>query len=407
MRGAISKGVKGLFSFVGRLLGRGHKAGSAKVSRSETGPYISRIVSDAIQLNEIPSPTEHETARTSFILERLGEFGYVNCSLDELGNVSAVVPAGENTDEHVLLFSDIRSEDYSPLESMTKLEPDLLRGRGIAENSVAAAALLVLAEYLARNEIQYDRAVMFLFTSFDQGERETQPLERFLQGWKDRVRFAAHLRGLDLGCIEARPLGTCKLSVAVRTAERESISREQAASAIWVLANIAQRLGSIRWDRENDTFLNIARVEAGVGFGWPATEGVLELEVFSPSVSALEMARKAVEATIAGIAAETGAAVDISVKAFLPAGDPQINTELNAIVHGVHERLRIKSRPASVPGYASFLNSLGIPAVTLGITTGKKSYGEEYVNVRPIETGFRQLLAFLDDCAGWHEGPRS
>ena len=43
-RGAFGKGMKGLFSSVGRLFGR--------------------IVPDAILLNEIPSPTEHQSART-------------------------------------------------------------------------------------------------------------------------------------------------------------------------------------------------------------------------------------------------------------------------------------------------------------------------------------------------------
>ncbi|HUI72938.1 MAG TPA: hypothetical protein VL354_20615, partial [Spirochaetia bacterium] len=259
-----------------------------------------------------------------------------------------------------------------------------------------------LAEYLARNEIQYDRNVVLLFTSFDPGERETQPLEHFLQVWKERLRFAAHVRGLELGRVEDRPLGTCKLAVKVHTEERAVAAGEPVVSAILVLASIANKLGSIRWDKQNDTFLNISRLEAGIGFGWYASEGVLELEVFSPSAATLEVARKAVEATIAGTAQETGAAVDIAVKAFVPAGDAHINQGLNTIVKGVYDRLRIKPRPVSLPGYGSFLNSFGVPAVTLGVTTGAKNYTEELIHLRPLETGFRQLLAFLDDCAGWH-----
>ena len=406
MRVSLRALVRTLASSTGRLFVRRRPAGSAKAPRSETGPYISRIVSDAILLNEIPSPTEREAARTEYILGKLTEFGYPSCSLDDFGNVTAIVPARESLDEHVLLFADIRCEDYSPIDSMTRLEPARVIGKGIAESSVGAAALMVLAEYLARNEIQYDRPVIFLFTSFDPGERGTQPLEQFLLGWKDRVRFAAQVRGLGLGGVEVKPLGTCKLSIQFRTEEREVVKGEPAVSAIRVISSVANRLGNIRWDSENETFLNIARVEAGVGFGWHASEGILELEVFSPRTDALEMARSAVEATIRSSAEELGASVDIAIKAFLPAGDQQINAGLNAIVRGVHERLHIKSRPVSLPGYASFLNSFGIPAVTLGITTGRKTYAEEYVEIRPLEAGFRQLLAFLDDCAGWHEAER-
>jgi tripeptide aminopeptidase len=398
------RGLKDTVSSVGRLFRRRRAGGSAKVARSETGPYVNRIISDAILFNEIPSPTEREAARTDYVLQRLGEFGYQDASVDDFGNVTAVVPARDNTEDHVLLFADIRCEDYSPVDSMTKLEADRVLGKGIAESSVAAAALMVLAEYLIRNEIQYDRTVVLLFTSFDPGEPETQPLEHFLQSWKDRLRFAAHVRGLELGRVEDRPLGTCKLSVKVRTEERAVAAGQPSVSAIWVLASIASRLGSIRWDTENNTFMNISRLEAGVGFGWYASEGVLELEIFSPSAATLDVARKAVEATIAGIAAETGAAAEVSMKAFLPAGDSQINQGLTAMVRAVYDRLHIKPRPVSLPGYTSFLNSLGIPAVTLGVTTGAKSYTEEFIHVRPVELGFRQLLAFLDDCAGWHGG---
>jgi tripeptide aminopeptidase len=403
MKLSFGGAIKSILSAPGRFLGIRRGKGSATAPHAETGPYVSRIVSDAILLNEIPSPTEREEARAHYILQRLIEFGYQDAVLDEFGNVTAIVPARESVQEHVLLFADIRCEDFSPIDSMARLTPDRIVGKGIAESSVGAAGLMVLAEYLARNSIQYRRPVIFLFTSFDPGEKEIQPLERFLPSWQDRVRVAAHVSGLELGRVEDKPLGTCKLSITVRTEEHDVHRGGPAVSAIQVIASIANRLGSVRWDSENDTFLNIARVEAGVGFGWHAAEGVLELEVFSPNAGAMDMARKAVEATIRGSAEQMGAAVDIAVKAFLPAADPQINARLNAIVRGVQERLFIKSRPVSLPGYCSFLNSFGIPAVTLGITLGRKTLADEYVEIRPLETGFRQLLAFLDECAGWPE----
>jgi tripeptide aminopeptidase len=403
----VARGAGTFFSSIGRLFAGRNRAGAARAPRSEIGPFVRRILSDAILLNEIPSPTAHETARIEFIRERMSEAGYARASLDEVGNLSVVIPASGQSAEHVLLFAEVGCEDYSPVDNMTKLEPERVRGRGITGSSIASAALLVLAEYLARNEIHYDRNVVILFTSFDPGEPTVQPLEHFLETWKRRVRFAAHIRGLELGRVEDRPLGTCRLSLVARTTETDLVGKEPAASAILVLAAVANRLGSIRWDKENETFLNIARLEAGFGFGWQATEGMLELEIFSPSAPALEIARQAVQATIATIARETGAQIETVVKASLPAGDPQINADLSAIVRGVHDRLHVKSRPYSLPGYASFLNFQGIPAVALGITTGRKSSTEEYIDIRPVETGFRQLLALLEELAGRRKEPRA
>jgi tripeptide aminopeptidase len=403
MRGSMRTLIRSILSPPARFLGVRRGTGSATAPHSETGPYVSRIVSDAILLNEIPSPTEGEQARAQHVLQRLLEFGYQDASCDQAGTVTAVVPSREPaaSAEHVLLFADIRCEEYSPLESMTRLADGRLYGRGVAESAIGAAGLLVLAEYLARNAIQYRRPVICLFAPFDLGTGGTQPLERFLKDWKDRVRFAAHVSGLELGRAEERPLGTCRLSVTVRTEEQDLHGPGQAASAIDVISAIAARLGSVRWDSGGDTFLNISRVEAGVGFGWRAAEGLLELEVFSPAAETLTVARTAVEATIRSSAEQAGAAVDITVKAFLPTGDPYINAGLVAMVRKAQERLFITSQPARVPGYGAFLNAYGIPAVTLGMTTGRRTRTEEYVDIRPLELGLRQLLGFLDDCAGW------
>ena len=391
--------VRELVSSAGKLLS-GRRAGRpSNRPPAEIGPYISRVLSDAILFNEIPSPTERENARTDFILRRLAEFGYPNAECDDLGNVTAVLPARTGTDEHVLLFAAVRFEDYSPLESMARLEPERLQGRGIAESSIPVASLMVLAEYLGRNDMQYDRNILFLFTAHDPGELDSPPLEGFLKRWKTLVRCAAFLRGLELGTVGDRPLGTCKLSVMLRTAEHELIGGTPAPSAISSLAGIATRLGGILWDTENSTFLNIARIEAGLGFGWFPSEGNMQIEVFSPDAGALEVARNAIVATVNGVAGETSASVEVSLKAYLPPGNAGLNAELSSMVKGVHDKLRIKSRPIAVPTTAALLSSQGIPAVTLGMALGRKSTTEEFVQISSLEPGFRQLLAFLEAAA--------
>jgi hypothetical protein len=104
-------------------------------------------------------------------------------------------------------------------------------------------------------------------------------------------------------------------------------------------------------------------------------------------------------ATVNGVAAETSASVEISLKMYLPPGNPGLNAELSALVKGVHDKLRIKSRPLTIPTAAAILSSQGIPAVTLGMASGKKSVTEEFVQISSLEPGFRQLLMFLEASA--------
>jgi tripeptide aminopeptidase len=393
-------GLRRLISAAARVILGKPKPVHERLGKAEISSYVNRIVSDAILFNEIPSPTERETLRTAFILQRLTDFGCPDPATDEHGNVVVVLPASEPTDGSVLLFSEIRNEAYSPLESLVKLEKDRVTGNGIAENSIGVAALLVLAEYIVKNDVRFSKNLTMLFSIFDPGERDVQPLERFLKEQRQRPEFAVNVRGLELGRISDRPLGTYKLTVGIKTPEREVDSREPAVSAISVLAGVAHRLGGIRWDGQDETFLNIARMEAGVGFGWYASEGTLEIEIFSRDRNALEVAKNAVCATVTGLSAETGAVVDIGIKVFIPAANAEINARLNAILKGVHEGFKLRSKPSPLPDHAAFINSLEIPAVSIGITTGRKSNAGEYADIRPIEIGFRQLIAFLEGSLG-------
>jgi hypothetical protein len=65
----------------------------------------------------------------------------------------------------------------------------------------------------------------------------------------------------------------------------------------------------------------------------------------------------------------------------------------------VHSRLGIRSRPASRPDPTALLNARGIPALSIALTTGRKTFREEYIDLPPLESGFQQLLLLLEAVA--------
>jgi tripeptide aminopeptidase len=363
---------------------------------TEITPYVNRIISDAILYNEVPSPTEGEERRVNFITSRLADFGISNVSTDEAGNVRVLISGSKPTDEYVLLFAEIENDDYSPLDSLVRLTADRATGSGIADNSIGVASLLVLAEYLQNQSIRYDTNLVLLFTRLASQDEEFAGLRRFLSDWDGRIAFAVYVTGIQLGNIETNPLGHYKLTVTVNTGEREIMDKSPGASAVSVLSNIAFQLGSIKWDSENNTTLNVARIVAGVGYGFFPSEGFLELEIYSGDTHVLDMAKKAAEATMEKFALETGAKIDVAVNSFIPVGNPEINSFLTESLKKIHGMLKIKSNFVSVPDKTAIINSFGVPAVSIGITRGKKRLAEEYVELASIETGFRQLLLLLE-----------
>ncbi|MDR3200048.1 MAG: M28 family peptidase [Spirochaetales bacterium] len=363
---------------------------------AELGPRARRIVSDAVLFNEIPSPTEKEAERIHFIQRRLNEFGVSELTNDGEGSVAVLFPGSKPTDKYVLLFADIENDSYSPLDSSVRLSANRAAGSGLADNAVGVATLLVLAEYFQQNGVRHDINIVLLFTRLACQNEEFAGLRRFLASWDGRISFAFYVTGIQQGNIETHPLGHYKMTVTAHTSEHEVMENSREVSAVWVLSNIAFRLGTIKWDSKNNTTLNIARIVGGVGFGFFPSDGFLELEIYSADTNALDMTKNTVEATIQKIAEETGTAVEFTVNSFIPVGNPEINAFLTDILKKVHTELKIKSHFVSVPDKTAILNSFGIPAASIGITRGKKGLGEEYVELAPIETGFRQLLLLLE-----------
>jgi tripeptide aminopeptidase len=399
--------IEGLLFSVRRLLGVLGKTRAGKKAAAGAETYVNRIVSDAILLNETPSPTANEEQRVQFITRRLSDLGISNATVDGMGNVVAEWPASRPTDEHILLFADIDNEAYSPMESLVKISGERAWGIGMADNSVGAAALLVLVEYLLNNGVYFDKNLVFLFTNFSSSSGSPfAALEGFIRGWKGVVGAALYISGLQLGAVESKPLGNCKLTVTVKTARQDLFPHSGGPSATAVLSSIAFQLGSIKWDETNETTVNIARFLAGVGYGYFPSEGVMELEIYSGNMNMLEMSKNAVCATIQKIARDTGAQVRTAVNSFIPVGDSVKNQALIESLKKVHGELRIRTTFVSTPDKTAVLNSFGIPAVTVGVTTGKKALNEEYVDLPPIQRGFRQMLMLLESVASPKEEDR-
>jgi tripeptide aminopeptidase len=397
MRGRLAAKIAGIPSAVRRYLARRRASRARRGSGHRVEQYLDRLVSAAIQFNEIPSPTPREVQRAAFIARRLTELGVSSAQQDKDGNILARFPGAGPDRETLLLFASMENEDYSPLESLVRLSSERAFGRGMAGNSLGVAALLALVEYLQASGTVFGRDLALLFTCLKGAGVSGSALERYLDHRPEKLAAAYYVTGTTLGAIARDPVGTCRLALHVRTREREVFASGGSISAVSVLSGIAHQLGGIRWDAADDTFLNVARLEAGAGYGSFAAEGVMELEIFARDTARLETSRDAVLATTRSIAKQTGASIRIDTAGLIPAGDPALRRPLVEALRRVHARLGIRSRLVSRPDPTALLNARGIPALSVGLTTGARGFREEYADLPPLEAGFQQLLLLVEN----------
>lgn len=377
--------------FFGLLFGgRAVREARRQLKRLDTAKYASRIVSDAVLMNDIPSPSAGETLRMHFVQTRLAEFGISNVFTDEWGNVLAMFPAFGMRRDFVLLVAEVGDSDYSPLENAVRLSGDRAVGRGLGENSLGAAALLVFAEFAQATGFHLDKNLLLLFTpSSEIDERETA-FRRFLDEWGDRVACGLQVRGTGLGLVDTRHLGSYRLTLTVRTGDEP----DRRTSAATVLGGIAVRLGLI--SVPGNASVSIARMEAGSGFGRVATAGEMDIEIVAEDDRVLEDLKAEVTRTVAGAAEGVKIEVDTLVRLRRSAGDPRRNAPLVEVHRQALAQVLVPSEEAAVSDKVSLLNERGVPALSVGITS---EAGPDAVSLEPIASGFRQLLLVVEGSA--------
>ncbi len=396
----VSLLMRRIAGFTRAIVGGGRARRRLKeLRRVDLSQYVNRIISDAMLLNELPSPTEAESRRMDFIATRLRDFGISNVVTDKSGNVAALFPAFGTRPDFLLVFAEVGDADFSPLGNSVHLTKEQATGHGIGERSAGAAALMVFAEYAQATGFYLDKNLLLLFTPSSSVDENAAALRSFLSEWGSQISAGLFVRGNGLGIVETRPIGTYWLSVEVRKPERELLAAGTAASAAAILGAIAFQIGGITWDPGKSTIVSIARMQAGIGYGhWPA-EGSMDLEILSEEETLLETAKNTVVATIQKIASGDETEVTVSVRAHHAVGDTQRNAPITASLQETLGQLRIKPETGIIAEKVAMLNEFGIPGAAVGVTTGKVTFEEEHIELAPLETGFRQLLLIVERCA--------
>jgi hypothetical protein len=390
--------VRNLFLFLRRIAGffglvfGGRQAREARkqLKKLDTGKYASRIVSDAVLMNDIPSPVAAERLRMDFVRQRLGEFGISNVFTDGAGNVLALFPAYGTRRDFILLTAEIGDAGYSPLENAVRLSGDRAIGRGLGANSLGAAALLVFAEFAQATGFHLDKNLLLLFTpSSEVDERETA-FRSFLDEWGDRIACGLLVRGTGLGLVDTRHVGSYRLSLTVRSEDHELLSSDPQTSAATILGAIAARIGAVT--APGQASVSIARMEAGSGFGRWSTTGEMDVEIVAEDDRVLEELKAEVTRTVEGAAAGAKIGVDTLVRLRRSVGDPQRNAPLVAVHKRALAQVLVTPEDAAVSDKVSLLNERGIPALSVGLTT---ETGTD-VDLKPIASGFLQLLLVVE-----------
>ena len=310
LRDAIAGAVKTFSS---------HASSVLKSVKTSGSPLSDRLLSDALRLAEIPSPTPNEEQRAAFVVERLTALG-IPSSVDGQGNITARLTCSDPVESSpILLFTHLSSPQWHPVESLSRLGPEKAFGAGLGD-ALGPATLLSVAEAMLTGGISTNKDILLLFAARPLDDPGCDIFRRLCDDPMYRPLAALGIKGIQLGTIQARTMGTYRIEVRVRTDADIHDTDTVPGSAVDAVVAIARTLSGVTWDAEKKTSCQIRRLEAGTAFGHIPTEGIIDIEMESSDSAVLEMAMKAALATAESTGKDAKAKVEASIVGFVQIG---------------------------------------------------------------------------------------
>ena len=379
LKNAVQSGLNTLSGRVDQILAR---------PRKPAFPLADRLLADAFRLGQLPSPAEQEKERAAFVAERLSALGlpYV---VDGDGNILVHFhsPSEANISrEPLLVFTRLVSERWNSLESLGRLELQYANGAGLAD-ALGPAALLSLAEAYAEGRLAPERDLYLFFSALHFDDPEADTFRTLGSDSRYRPAAAIGVRGFMLGVLTSHSPGSYRAAMTVMEEEAQNADVNAVVSALTDMARHFQKTAE---KYGPGLRLYLKHIEARSASYRTPTEGILELELESEDGEILETALENIKA-VAETTAYKSVKGNFRVKAYVPPADPAVSAGLARIALEVMRGLKIKTEEEAKPDPASFLSTLGIPAISVGIASGREGLARDTVEVASIERG-RQLL---------------
>lgn len=366
---------------------------------------ISRLLDLAIAIQQIPAPTFHEQERAEFVRDRFLEEGLADVEMDAVGNVygclkatrshpsPVIIPGGDTPP--LIVSAHLDTVFPQSIDLTIHREPQRVAGPGIGDNAISLAGLLGLVWALCERSICLTGDLWLAADVCEEGLGDLRGMKAVVDRFGDEPRAYIVLEGLALGQVYHRALGVLRYHIAVKTAGGHSWVDYGRPSAIHELIRLASELAALRLPTTPRTTLNVGKISGGISVNTIAPEAALELDLRSEGSDTLLDVAQQVEGLARNVE-RAGVAVEVTVIGERPVGGIAADHPLVRLAQeclraqGIAPNLNVGSTDANVP------LSHGIPAITIGLTTGSGAHTvHEYINVEPLKKGMEQLVKLV------------
>lgn len=360
-------------------------------ARARLAGAIEELVSETIAVCEIPAPTFHEEQRARYVARQFSAAGLDGVSLDVLGNVTGVLP-GAQGGPMVMLAAHLDTVFEGLTQIRVRRNGDQLHAPGVRDNSAAVAALIVLARILVATGVRTRRPLILAGTVGEEGLGDLRGMRALMDGWGDRLEYVIGVDGA-LGGIVNYGIGSRRLEVTTRARGGHSWGDFGSPSAVHAMGRMIGAIGDIEVPLSPKTTFNVGKIQGGTSVNSIAAQAVMQVDMRSVDSTQLRRLEEEVRRRVAAVAAAERVELEVTVVGDRSSGSIAPDHELVRLVTAVQGKLGIHSRLSASSTDANIPLSRGIPAVTIGVTTGANNHAPtEHADITPMVTGVLQLF---------------
>ena len=366
---------------------------------AELEPYREMLLANVVMVGEIPAPTFGEEDRISFIKQRFTECGLQSCSSDEVGNGMGIIPGAKG--DKTILMSAHADTPFAASDNHTfTIEQGVIRGPGVADNSMGLAVLATLPTVLERLgiKLQSDLLLLAPTRSLEQGDQ--QGIRFFLSNSTIPLTTGIVVEGCPLGRLHYRSMASLGGMISCIVDQKVC-----SASAIEILNSVISQLGVIELCPQTNTALVLGSVWGGVTYKLPARTAHLRFQLRSDADDKVNAIHRQILSMLEEEAKKKGVSAYLEVIARTRSGGLNASHPLVTMTRKIMRSIGVQPKASIYSSTISPYLEHGIPAVCLGVSNGDNlNYADEYVEIEPMLAGLAQAIGLLlcidgGDCA--------
>jgi crotonobetainyl-CoA:carnitine CoA-transferase CaiB-like acyl-CoA transferase/acetylornithine deacetylase/succinyl-diaminopimelate desuccinylase-like protein len=386
--------------------GGGGRMSITRPPQPGTGELAQLVLDRTIALSAIPAPTGHEQPRAEVVRGWWTAGGLRGVAVGAAGNVRAQLRAGDPHQPAVLLCAHLDTVFGPEVSHGVVRHGGRLTGPGVGDNTVAVCALSAL-DALLPGRLRHP--VWIVATTGEEGLGNLAGVRALLDDPPGPVRAVIALEGNYLGRVNVTGVGSTRWRVRVTGPGGHAWEEASQPSAVHEAAGLTTDLAALAQPGPAQpgpansgppkATVNVGLIEGGESVNSRAQRAEFLVDLRSGDPAALDRLRAAARAVLDDQAVPLG--VSVHAIGERPAGQLDPDHPLATLAAQVLREAGIPPRLTAASTDANAAYPRGIPALTLGITTGEGTHTEqEWIDVDPVAAGLAALattVARLDE----------